>query len=88
MYEKGSSLQKEVKTTEQKNLKVDRSKIFGHTCRKKTDMDVNVKVKENMETEQSAGLCPIFKRQTLNKKVKSYLYKSLIRPILLLGVPT
>jgi hypothetical protein len=42
---------------------------------------------ENKTTQSFVGLNSIFKSRTLNRKLKTNLYKSLIRPILLCGAP-
>jgi hypothetical protein len=45
----------------------------------------HIKAMENKAVQHFVALCTFFKCQTLNRKLKTHLYKSLTRPILLHG---
>jgi hypothetical protein len=78
------SAQKIIRT---RNSMVGRSKIFGHTAEKKLDMEAHVKGIKNKAIQRFVAFYFIFRCRILNTKLKTHLYKSLIRPILLYGAP-
>jgi hypothetical protein len=63
------------------------AKYLGIHLERRLTWKAHIKVMENKAVQRFVSLYPIFKPRTLNRKIRTHLYKSLIRPILLYGAP-
>jgi hypothetical protein len=75
------------KLTEQEIPWLAEAKYLNTRLERSLTWKAHIKAIENKAMQRFVALYAVFKSPTLNRKLKTHLYKSLIRPNLLYGAP-
>jgi hypothetical protein len=87
IHNKETSVRKQGKTIRSRNALVGRTKYLGIHLERNLTWKAHIKTVGNKTMQHFVALHFNFKCPTLNRKLKTRLYKSLLRPILLPEVP-